>query len=72
MISGGALSDDVRSIIETMAVDCQLSRLAEESFAVGMFASRAMAERVAQAITKSDNSLSVNVEEIRPEAEEEE
>jgi hypothetical protein len=31
-----------------------------------------MAERVAQAITKSDNSLSVNVEEIRPEAEEEE
>jgi hypothetical protein len=72
MISGGALSDDVRSIIETMAIDCQLSRLAEDSFAVGMFASRAMAERVAQAITKSDNSLSVNVEEIRPEAEEEE
>jgi hypothetical protein len=37
-----------------------------------MFASRAMAERVAQAITKSDNSLSINVEEIRTEAEEEE
>lgn len=72
MISGGALTSEVREVIETMAVDCQLSRLAEDSFSVGMFASRAMADRVAQAITKSDSALTVEVEELRPEAEEEE
>ena len=72
MISGGALTSEVREVIETMAVDCQLSRLAEDSFSVGMFASRAMADRVAQAITKSDSALTVEVEELRPETEEEE
>lgn len=72
MISGGALSNEVRQTIETMAVDCQLSRLSEESFSVGMFASRAMADRVAQAITKSDDTLTVEVEELRPDEEEEE
>lgn len=71
MISGGALSDQVREVIETMAVDSQLSRLAENSFSVGMFASRAMAERVAQAIMKSDETLTVEVDELRPEAEDE-
>ena len=72
MISGGTLDDSVRDVIETMAPDCQLSRLAEDSFAVGMFASRAMAERVAQAIVKSNESLSVDVEELQAEEEEEE
>lgn len=70
-ISGGALSEQVRRIIEEMAVDCQLSRLAEDNFTVGMFASQTMAERVAQAITKSDSALTVNVEEVRTAAEEE-
>ena len=71
MISGGTLDDSVRNVIETMAPDCQLSRLAEDSFAVGMFSSRAMAERVAQAIVKSNEGLSVDVEELQAEEEEE-
>ena len=71
MISGGTLDDSVRDVIETMAPDCQLSRLAEDSFAVGMFSSRAMAERVAQAIVKSNEGLSVDVEELQAEEEEE-
>ena len=71
MISGGALNNDVRSVIETMAAECQLSRLSEESFTIGMFASRASAERVAQAIAKSDSALSIEVEEIRTESDEE-
>ncbi len=72
MISGGALSSEVRQIIETMAIDSQLSRLSEESFSMGMFASRAMADRVAQAILNSDDTLNVEVEELRAEEEEEE
>ena len=71
MISGGALNDDVRNVIETMAADCQLSRLAEDSFSVGMFASQASAERVAQAIAKYDDTLTIEVKEIRTETEEE-
>lgn len=71
MISGGALSNAVRDVIETMAPDCQLSRLAEDSFSLGMFASRAMADRVSQAITKSDGSLTVDIEELHTESEEE-
>ena len=70
MISGGALNNDVRNVIETMAADCQLSRLSEDSFSIGMFASRASAERVAQAIAKYDDSLSIEVKEIRTEADE--
>ena len=72
MISGGTLNDDVRRVIETLAVDSQLSRLDEENFSVGMFASRAMAERLSKAITKRDATLTVEVEEIRPNAEDEE
>ena len=72
MISGGALSNDVRQVIETLAVDSQLSRLDEENFSVGMFASRAMAERLSQAIAKRDATLSVLVEEVRSESDEEE
>ena len=70
MISGGALNNDVRNVIETMAADCQLSRLSEDSFSIGMFASRASAERVAQAIAKYDDSLTIEVKEIRAEADE--
>jgi hypothetical protein len=72
MISGGTLNDDVRRVIETLAVDSQLSRLDEENFSVGMFASRAMAERLSKAIAKRDATLTVEVEEIRPNAEDEE
>lgn len=72
MITGASLGDEVRSIITTMAPDCQLSRLAEDSYTVGMFSSRAMAERVAQAVGRSDEQLTVDVEELRSEEEDEE
>lgn len=70
MISGGALNNDVRNVIETMAADCQLSRLAEDSFSIGMFASQASAERVAQAIAKYDDTLTIEVKEVRTEVDE--
>lgn len=72
VITGAALDDTAREIIADMAPDCQLSRLAENNFVVGMFASRAMAERVAQAVGKCDPALVVEVEEIQPEGEEDE
>lgn len=71
MITGASLDDNVRKVITSMAPDCQLSRLAEDSFTVGMFSSRAMAERVAQAVERSNEELSVEVEELRSEDEEE-
>ncbi|MBQ5715729.1 MAG: hypothetical protein IIV60_05150, partial [Alistipes sp.] len=46
-ITNGSLSDMVREVISTMAEGCQLSRLAEDNFLVSSFASRAVAERVA-------------------------
>ena len=72
VISGAALDDTAREIIAEMAPDCQLSRVSEYNFIVGMFASRAMADRVAQAVGKCDPDLVINIEEIRPEADEEE
>ncbi len=72
VINGAALDDTARDIIAEMAPDCQLSRLSEESYIVGMFASRAMADRVAQAVGKCDPALVVEIEEIRPEEDEEE
>ena len=72
VISGAALDDTAREIIAEMAPDCQLSRLSEDSFIVGMFASRAMADRVAQAVGKCDAALVINIEEIRPEEDDDE
>ncbi|MBP3316878.1 MAG: hypothetical protein J6L01_00115 [Alistipes sp.] len=72
VIKGGELDDTVHEIIETMAADCQISKSAEDTFVVGMFASRAMADRVAQAVQKCDENLNVTVDEIRPEPAEEE
>ncbi len=70
VISGAALDDTAREIIAEMAPDCQLSRIAEDNFIVGMFASRAMADRVAQAVGKCDPALTIEIEEIRPEKDE--
>ena len=72
VITGAALDDTAREIIAEMAPDCELSRLSEDNFIVGMFASRAMADRVAQAVGKCDPALVINIEEIRPEEDEEE
>ena len=72
VITGAALDDTAREIIAEMAPDCELSRLSEDNFIIGMFASRAMADRVAQAVGKCDPALVINIEEIRPEEDEEE
>lgn len=71
-ITNGDLDDVVREVISTMAAGCQLSRLGENSFLVSEFATRAMAERVAQSISKCNDALVVEVQEIKPEAESEE
>ena len=71
-ISGGSLDDMVREVISSMAEGCQLSKLSEDKFLVSTFESRAVAERVAEAIRKCDASLSVEVQEIKPEPEDDE
>lgn len=70
-ITNGTLDDVVREVISTMAEGCQVSRLGENNFLVSPFASRATAERVAQAISKCDDALVVEVQEVKPEAAEE-
>ena len=67
-ITNGALDDVVREVISTMAGGCQVSRLGENSFLVTPFASRATADRVAQAISKCNDELVVEVQEVKPEA----
>lgn len=67
-ISGGSLDDMVREIITTMAEGCQLSKLAEDKFLLSSFDSRAVATRVAEAIQKCDDSLLVEVQEIKLES----
>ena len=67
VIKGKELDDTVRDVIGTMAADCQISKSAEDVFVVGMFASKAVADRVAQAVQKCDENLSVEIVEIRPE-----
>ena len=71
-IKGGALDDTVKEVISTMAEGAQLSKVADDEFLLGMFPSLAMAERVAQAIMKCDETLAVEVVDMRPEAETEE
>lgn len=67
-ITNGALDDVVREVISTMAGGCQVSRLGENSFLVSPFASRATADRVAQAISKCNDELVVEVQEMKSEA----
>lgn len=71
-ISGAALDDVVREVIDKMAEGCQLSRLSENSFLLSSFDSRSVAERVAQAIGKCNDALVVEVQEIKPDVVEEE
>lgn len=66
VIKGGGLDDTVRDLIATMAAGCQVSKVAEDTFIVGMFDSRASADRVAQAVAKCDDALAVEVAEVAP------
>ena len=71
-IKGGELDDTVRDIIATMAADCQISKSGDGVFVLGTFVNRSLADRVAQAIGKCDENLSVEVVEIKPEPKSEE
>lgn len=66
-IKGGELDDTVRDVIATMAAECQISKSADGAFSLGTFVNRTLAERVAQAVAKCDEKLSVEVIEIKPE-----
>ena len=70
-IKGGELDDMIHEVIETMAAESQITKIAEESFIVGIFDSKAIAERLAQAIAKCNESLDVKVVELKPESDEE-
>ena len=70
-IKGGELDETVRDVISTMAANCQISKSGEGVFTLAPFDSKALAERVAQAVAKCDERLSVELVEIKPEAAEE-
>ncbi len=70
-IKGGELDDMIHEVIETMAEGSQITKIAEESFIIGPFDSKAVAERLAQAIGKCNELLEVAVVELKPESDSE-
>lgn len=72
VIKGGMLDDTVRDVIATMASGCEISKISDDTFIVGTFDSRAMAERVAQAVVKCDENLTTEITEINTAPAEEE
>ncbi|MBE6213616.1 MAG: hypothetical protein E7131_02915 [Rikenellaceae bacterium] len=67
VIKGGQLDDMIQDIIATMAAGCQVSKLTENTFVVGMFDSKAVAQRLANALMKCDESLDIKVVELKGE-----
>ena len=59
-----ALSDDVKTVIADTAEGCELSRVGQQLFVIGMFDDKAVADRVAAAITQTDPALEIKVAEI--------
>ncbi|MBP3289885.1 MAG: hypothetical protein J6L75_02835 [Alistipes sp.] len=72
VITGSKLDETVQEIISSMAPDCQVSKIADDTFLVGMFGSKALAQRVADAIAKCDEGLTIEISEIKSEVTEEE
>ena len=72
VIKGGELDEMVQDVIARMASDCQVSKVADNTFIVGMFGSKAVAQRVADAIAKCDESLDVSIAELKPDPVDEE
>ena len=62
----------VQDVIATMASECQVSKIADGKFIVGMFDSRAVAQRVADALAKCDENLMIEVSELKSEVIEDE
>lgn len=71
-IKGGELDDMIHEVIETMAEDSQITKIADDQFIVGTFDSKAIADRLAQAIGKCNEALEVSVVELKPQPEEDE
>ena len=59
-----ALPDVVKTVITEAAEGCELSRVGQQLFVVGMFDDKAVADRVAAAIIQADPSLEIKVAEI--------
>lgn len=72
VIKGEELDDSVQELIATMAPDCQVSKVAEDTFIVGIFGSKAVAQRVADALVKCDETLDVEISELKSEVTDEE
>ena len=72
VINGEKLDEAVQDVIATMASECQVSKIADGKFIVGMFDSRAVAQRVADALAKCDENLIIEVSELKSEIVEDE
>ena len=59
-----ALSEAVKTVIADTAGECELSRVGQQLFVVGMFDDKAVADRMAAAVTQADPSLEIKVAEI--------
>lgn len=62
----GDLSDEVRATIGTLGEGRELSRVGQGAFVVGTFDDRAVAERLAEALKRSDPALKIKVTERVP------
>lgn len=67
IMSGEALSDSVKEAIAATADGRELSRVGQQMFVVGLFDDRAVADRVAAAVTIADPALQIKVAEIAAE-----
>ena len=63
IVSSEALSDAVKAAITDTAEGCELSRVGQQLF-VGTFDDKAVADRVAAAVTQTDPALEIKVAEI--------
>lgn len=59
-----ALSDAMRTVIRERAEGYELSRIGQDTFAVGIFADRALAEQLADALSGSGEGIEIKVTEI--------
>ena len=64
IVSSEALSDAVKAAITDTAEGCELSRVGQQLFVVGTFDDKAVADRVAAAVTQTDPALEIKVAEI--------
>ena len=59
-----ALSEEVKQAITATAEGCELSRVGQQLFVVGTFNDRAVADRLADTLRRTDNALEIKVVEL--------